>query len=862
MKIFLHVLLRNIIIAFFLLSLHNTAKAQNPVFNWGMAAGDSIDDIAHVITIDSNKNVYIAGTFRNTIDFDPGPGVYELHAPYSWDMFLLKLDSSGHFIWVKHFMNLEYLGTGYPSGLAINNNGEMYLTGYIMGTVDFDPGPGSYDLTEYNWSAPNAIVAKLDTAGNFIWAEMFGAFTTTSITLDNNQHPVLTGYFEYTADFDPGPGTYMVTEPFGLFVMRINPNGGLSFVRSINCNYSFGDNNSYEVAVGADNSIYFTGSFSGIIDADPGPGVVNLTAAGTLLGQNSFLMKLNAAGDFQWVKQIGTGADNKAYCMKRRSNGNILIGGYFNGTADFDPGPGSFNLATTGNYNYNGYLVELDASGNFIWAKQLVSNGTGSQSSVNAMALDANDNIYAAGWFSGPATDFDPGPGSHPVGNGGYLLDGFILKLDNTDAFQWVGTVSDDGVAATNESDQKCNALVVDNNGSIYFTGQFARNMPAQHPGTADLDPCTGHYVVTPVDYWDFFVARWDQYTPSLATTTISANNASTCAGNTVVFTANPVNAGPNPDYQWQINSVNAGTNSNTFSSNALNNGDQVQVIVSPNVDCSTTITDITSNIITVTVNSPVQPSVSITSSPATICSGMPVILTAIPMNGGTTPQYQWKKNGINVGVNDPVYSDNVLLDGDIISCELVSNAVCATPTIATASLTMAIQPVSNVVITASASTNLAAGYPVLLTAVATPTASIFAWFHNDVLLQGLTASTITVNQNETGTYYAVANELNDCNNKSNMITIIDSALSIPFITPNPNSGEFVVRYLNTLTNATRYITIWDSKGAKVFSSHFLVNGREGRIDINAKQLSSGVYMLVLYNGNKKKLKTEKVVIR
>ena len=78
-------------------------------------------------------------------------------------------------------------------------------------------------------------------------------------------------------------------------------------------------------------------------------------------------------------------------------------------------------------------------------------------------------------------------------------------------------------------------------------------------------------------------------------------------------------------------------------------------------------------------------PSLSVVASPSTtICAGTNVTFTATPTNGGITPSYQWKLNGNNVGTNSTSYSNNGLTSGDIITCDLTSSDVCASPTTST----------------------------------------------------------------------------------------------------------------------------------------------------------------------------------
>src|SRR5690606_10447503 len=94
------------------------------------------------VAADSNGHVYCVGYFRDTVDFDPGPGVTNLIAAATRNIFITKLDSAGHLVWAK-----QIAGTGWGECNAITINGDLYLTGSFLGTLDFDPGPGNNDLS-------------------------------------------------------------------------------------------------------------------------------------------------------------------------------------------------------------------------------------------------------------------------------------------------------------------------------------------------------------------------------------------------------------------------------------------------------------------------------------------------------------------------------------------------------------------------------------------------------------------------------------------------------------------------------------------------------------------------------------------
>ncbi|MBK9542524.1 MAG: IPT/TIG domain-containing protein [Bacteroidetes bacterium] len=223
------------------------------------------------------------------------------------------------------------------------------------------------------------------------------------------------------------------------------------------------------------------------------------------------------------------------------------------------------------------------------------------------------------------------------------------------------------------------------------------------------------------------------------ASVSIAASPSTTiCSGTSVTFTATPTNGGASPTYQWKKNGVNVGTNSTTYTDAALANGNTISCVMTSNAACVTG-SPATSNTLTMTVTTSVAASVSIAASPSTtICSGTSVTFTATPTNGGTTPAYQWKKNGVNVGTNSTTYTDAGLTNGNTITCVLTSNANCVTGSPATSNtITMTVNPnvAASVSIAASPSTTICSGTNVTFTATPTNggTTPAYQWKKNGV---------------------------------------------------------------------------------------------------------------------------------
>jgi uncharacterized protein (TIGR02145 family) len=154
----------------------------------------------------------------------------------------------------------------------------------------------------------------------------------------------------------------------------------------------------------------------------------------------------------------------------------------------------------------------------------------------------------------------------------------------------------------------------------------------------------------------------------------ITSTSITVCAGTIVAFNALPLNQGTTPFYQWKVNGINAGTNSTTYSYVPLN-GDQVSCVLTSNATCATG-NPATSNVITMTVNPNLAVSISIAASANPVCSGISVTYTATPNNGGGSPVYQWKVNGVNAGTNSTNFTYNPVA-GDQVLCILNSSIAC-----------------------------------------------------------------------------------------------------------------------------------------------------------------------------------------
>ena len=157
---------------------------------------------------------------------------------------------------------------------------------------------------------------------------------------------------------------------------------------------------------------------------------------------------------------------------------------------------------------------------------------------------------------------------------------------------------------------------------------------------------------------------------------TIVASANPSCQGSPVTFTANPINGGSSPQYQWKVNSINAGTSSPVYSYNPTN-GDLVSCTLTSSEPC-TSSNPASSIQLLMIVNPNLPAGISIAAFSNPFCPGSSVIFSATAINGGSTPVYQWKVNGVNVGTNASTFTYNPANDYSV-RCVMTSNLACVT---------------------------------------------------------------------------------------------------------------------------------------------------------------------------------------
>ncbi|MGB3081244.1 MAG: SBBP repeat-containing protein [Saprospiraceae bacterium] len=444
------------------------------------------------IAVDGSNNIYIVGTFDDITDMDPGPGEYFLSSNGQGDAFVSKLDDKGNLIWAKRFGGTA---TAEANDIVTDVEGNIYVIGSMsitgIDTIDFDPGPDVFDLITSGGS--DIYVLKLDRNGNFIWAGLFGGPNLDfgyGITLDLEGNIYATGSFAGEGDFDPGPGVFMLSSPnlrLDAFVFKLNNNGSLIWAKGFGGEDQDGG---YDIAV-HDQHVYSTGFFFETADFDPGSGTSLMTDFGTD-SRDIYISILDQDGNFIRALQLGgTGFDNAVKLIVEPS-GNIITCGIFGGVADFDPGPGKFELTDEG--SKDNYIAKYDSNGNLLWAKKLGGQYT---ERITDIEFDHAGNLYGTGYYAGDM-DFDPGSGVYMLDSYG-PSDAFFFKWSNDGDFKWA-------IHAGNIEPIKGNSIAIDTADNVVAIGVFAPEFGIN----IDFDPSDEDYVLYSYKT-DMFVVKYVQ---------------------------------------------------------------------------------------------------------------------------------------------------------------------------------------------------------------------------------------------------------------------------------------------------------------------------------------------------------------
>ncbi|NVO02890.1 MAG: SBBP repeat-containing protein [Bacteroidetes bacterium] len=502
---------------FAVLSLFNINQTIAQVdYLWAKSIGGTSSESGNSLTVDNAGNVYITGSFNGMVDFDPSANTANLTSLGGLDIFIAKYNSSGNYVWANR---IGGAGNDNSISIALDNSGNIFITGYFNDTVDFNPSLATTNLISAGQS--DIFIAKYNGAGNYIWAKSFGdSFSdqSNSVSIDNLGNVLFTGGFSGAVDFDAGLDTSNLSSLGGasVFIAKYDNAGNYLWAKSI-------DGNSgvigCSITTDALGNVFTTGNYStygyGPVDFDPGVGVYNLYSSS---GTSSFILKLNSNGNFEWAKGFGCGYVGTS--IKIDEAGNVYSAG------DIGPCPLYLNNEfqkpksenTQNSFFPDWYIQKLDAFGNTLWYKEITSDSYPIYSQRIAIFPDLFGNLFVTGTLNN-INDFNPN--STPaliIPFGG--TDIFLAKYDVAGNYLWV---KDLGGA----NDEGGNSIFVDSLNNLYITGYYN--------DTAGFNPPDASAQLTSVGNSDVFIAKYN----SCTIVNSSSQNVTICNGENLIVGTN-----------------------------------------------------------------------------------------------------------------------------------------------------------------------------------------------------------------------------------------------------------------------------------------------------------------------------------
>ncbi|MCP4712252.1 MAG: hypothetical protein GY869_26820, partial [Planctomycetes bacterium] len=248
-----------------------TKLNQSGVYEWTKTFGGTFGDFGQGVAVDSDNNIFLTGSFFDTVDFDPSiDGIYERSSNGANDIFLTKLDSEGNHLWT---MTFGAEGYDQANAVAVDSSNNIIITGDFTGAMDFDPSANE-DIKTNNGNT-DGFITKINHDDSYGWTNTFGGEgfeSSVSIALDSSNSIFATGRFELSVDFDPRSIYPTQDIPniseggFDTFITKYSTFGPYSNTVTIG---GEGWDQSHGITIGPNNNVFITGEFSETVDFNP-----------------------------------------------------------------------------------------------------------------------------------------------------------------------------------------------------------------------------------------------------------------------------------------------------------------------------------------------------------------------------------------------------------------------------------------------------------------------------------------------------------------------------------------------------------------------------------------------------------------
>ena len=372
-------------------------------------------------------------------------------------------------LWAKSACDLSF-ATGITS-ITTDPSGNIYISGNFRDSARFG------NTIYHPIGTVNMFVAKYDSSGNFIWMNPGSGNSVppynlvTDLCTDSSGNCYFTGYFNGNIIMNHDTITSMGSTP-DVFVGKIGSNGTVLWLQQgsgPSSDYAYG------IGVDADGNCYIGGSFEQSISFG------NLQLSANNSSYDSFILKLDANGNFSSAHSAGGSALDLMNSMAVDKNGNCFITGTFT-SPELVFGSDTLHYTGTG---ADAYVAKFDSAGNPLWANS--GYGPGNQEPYS-IAADKNGNCYVTGIFKADTMHLD----TFTLVTYGYW-DFFTAKYDSSGSLAWAGHQG-----SATFGPETSSGIATDTSGNFFTTGLF------RNPATFDT------INVSSLSPSDIFVTRFN----------------------------------------------------------------------------------------------------------------------------------------------------------------------------------------------------------------------------------------------------------------------------------------------------------------------------------------------------------------
>lgn len=473
--------------ALFVLYLLLSQLVSGQEYNWFKQFGGTGDDRVAVVQMDSNGDLIIAGTFSNTVDFDPSLNTEERTSNGWWDAFVAKYDTTGALIWVRTFGSTDF---DYAQALMIDSDDNIYVSGNYGGSMDIDPGPDLETISPIGGIC--SYLLKLTTDGEYAWSRNLTGYDVRITSIKQGvQGIVCGGYFTQTCEFNNEGSSFSMTSDGtqDVFVLTLTIEGVFINAKQLG---NSGQNILRGFDLDANGNIYLSCEFEGSIDVDPGSESTLLTVTnpsnyGNFIGKydsdfeliwakmpefpsyaqfrniivhtedeiifngyfkdsirfdqfndlswhfsagddDQFIGKMNSNGEMQWLRFFGNEEEDDGGKLHISEDGIIYMYDYFSGTIDTDPGT-EINEASSIGSNDN-YILKMSPDGEKLWFLQ-DSTDFPNAYYMSALISGSQNDLYALYSFYNAMGVVENGTLYSFLSNGDFDILLIQLKSDN-----------------------------------------------------------------------------------------------------------------------------------------------------------------------------------------------------------------------------------------------------------------------------------------------------------------------------------------------------------------------------------------------------------------------------------------------